>query len=244
MTAFLTYEEIMLKCEEINKKYEINQERFDEVIDCILYEEEMSADDKIAKAFVQLLQAVSEEINDMESTANLTPTCQMGCAFCCYFPIVINKMEAKLIKDAISKMPGDRKHFIEDHLIQYNEMYSAKIERLGNLDLASDPDAKYKYRKEHLPCPFLNLETNACMIYEVRPIPCRTYVNYTNPAVCSDNVMPKETISYEFLYQEYMSAMNELLQYLFENGKIEKIDYPGDLYQDDLLINWVREAVQ
>lgn len=42
---------------------------------------------------------------------------------------------------------------------------------------------------------------------------------------------------------EYMGAMNELLQYLYENDRIEKMDYPGDLYQEDLLINWMKESV-
>jgi len=242
MSTFLTYEEILLKCEEINTKYEINQERFDEIVDCILDKEEMSADDKIAQAFAQLLQAVSEEISGMEATADLTPTCQMGCAFCCYFPIITNKMEAMLIKDAISNMPADRKQFIENHLSKYYQVYEEKIEQLSDIDIVSDSDAKYKYKKEQLPCPFLNLNTNACMIYEVRPLPCRTYVNYTNPNICADNIMPKETISYEFLYQEYMGAMNELLQYLYEHEKIEKIDYPEDLYQEDLLINWMKET--
>lgn len=243
MSTFLTYEEILLKCEEINAKYEINQERFDEIVDGILVKEDVSADDKIAQAFAQLLQAVSEEISDMESTADLMPTCQMGCAFCCYFPIITNKMEAMLIKDAISKMPADRKHFIENHLSDYYQVYEEKVEQLSGIDIISDPDAKYKYKKEQLPCPFLNLKTNACMVYEVRPLPCRTYVNYTNPKVCADNIMPKETISYEFLYQEYMGAMNELLQYLYENDRIEKMDYPGDLYQEGLLINWMKESV-
>ncbi|MEF3328018.1 YkgJ family cysteine cluster protein [Oceanobacillus oncorhynchi] len=243
MSTFLTYEEILLKCEEINAKYEINQERFDEIVDGILVKEDVSADDKIAQAFAQLLQAVSEEISDMESTADLMPTCQMGCAFCCYFPIITNKMEAMLIKDAISKMPADRKDFIENHLSDYYQVYEKKVEQLSGIDIISDPDAKYKYKKEQLPCPFLNLKTNACMVYEVRPLPCRTYVNYTNPKVCADNIMPKETISYEFLYQEYMGAMNELLQYLYENDRIEKMDYPGDLYQEGLLINWMKESV-
>ncbi|UUI38121.1 YkgJ family cysteine cluster protein [Oceanobacillus oncorhynchi] len=243
MSIFLTYEEILLKCEEINAKYEINQERFDEIVDGILVKEDVSADDKIAQAFAQLLQAVSEEISDMESTADLMPTCQMGCAFCCYFPIITNKMEAMLIKDAISKMPADRKHFIENHLSDYYQVYEEKVEQLSGIDIISDPDAKYKYKKEQLPCPFLNLKTNACMVYEVRPLPCRTYANYTNPKVCADNIMPKETISYEFLYQEYMGAMNELLQYLYENDRIEKMDYPGDLYQEGLLINWMKESV-
>lgn len=242
MSTFLTYEEILLKCEEINTKYEINQERFDKVVDCILDKEEVSADDKIAQAFALLLQAVSEEISDMETAAELKPTCQMGCAFCCYFPIVTSKMEALLIKDAISKMPADRKQVIENHLNAYYQTYEEKADQLSGIDIVSDSDAKYKYKKEQLPCPFLNLKTNACMIYEVRPLPCRTYVNYTNPKVCADNILPKETISYEFLYQEYMGAINELLQYLYENDKIENIGYPEDLYQEDLLINWMKKT--
>ncbi|UOQ47660.1 YkgJ family cysteine cluster protein [Gracilibacillus caseinilyticus] len=85
----------------------------------------------------------------------------------------------------------------------------------------------------------LDTESNQCLAYEIRPLPCRTYVNYTDPAVCKNNEMPKETISYEFLYQEYMGAFNELLQYLYAEEDTAMVQYPDDLYQEDLLINWM-----
>lgn len=244
MSAYLTYDEILLKCQEINHKYEINQDRFDEIVDYILDEESTTADQKIQKAFPLLLQAVSDEIQAMEKTVDLQPACRMGCAFCCYFPIVINKMEANLIKNAIDRMKPDRKQFIQKHLLRYFQQYKEPVKELGNLDIVNHPDAKRVYKEANLPCPFLNPETNACLIYEVRPLPCRSYVNYTDPDVCAKNAMPKETISYEFLYQEYMGALNELLHYLYENDEIKNIDYPGDLYQEDMLINWMQASIQ
>ncbi|MEK4166079.1 MULTISPECIES: YkgJ family cysteine cluster protein [Anoxybacillus] len=58
--------------------------------------------------------------------------------------------------------------------------------------------------KEQLPCIFLNRETNTCFVYEVRPMPCRTYLNYCSPNVCAESYMPDEPFSYEFLYEFYI----------------------------------------
>ncbi|GAB2555445.1 YkgJ family cysteine cluster protein [Gracilibacillus alcaliphilus] len=242
MSEFISYQEVMARCQVINQTYQINQARFDNIIDALITDQERSPDRKVQAAFQLLLQAVSAEITDMEETANLQATCRMGCAFCCYFPIVINRMEAILIKQAIDQMPEDRKHFIQQHIRQYYKKHQAKVAELEALDITGDPEAKLTYKQANLPCVLLNTETNTCLAYEFRPLPCRTYVNYTDPKVCADQHMPKETISYEFLYQEYMGAFNELLQYLYETDYIDIIDYPDDLYQEDLLINWMREG--
>lgn len=243
MPQYISYEEVLHRCQIINQQYQINQDRFDQIIDYLIEASHLTNEEKVNQAFQLLLQAVNEEMAAMEATADLQPTCQMGCAFCCYFPIVITKMEADLIKQAINQMPADRKAFIQRHIADYYHQYQDQVDSQRNLDIAGDPEAKLSYKRANLPCVLLNTETNACLAYEFRPLPCRTYVNYTDPKVCEENHMPKETISYEFLYQEYMGAFNELLQVLYDSNEFFSVNYPDDLYQEDLLINWFRDGL-
>ncbi|WP_186578798.1 YkgJ family cysteine cluster protein [Aquibacillus kalidii] len=242
MNTFLTYEEIVSKCEKLNDIYEIEEDKFYRIVEN-WSDRDVSTDSKLLATYKELLQVVSNEVESMEQAVEMSPTCRLGCAFCCYFPIIINGMEAKLIKEAISHFPKSREEGIKQHLANYYDKYSDEIEQITRLDFENDPDFKYKYKKSNIPCPMLNTETNQCMAYELRPIPCRTYVNYTNPKICEEEVMPKETISYEFLYSEYMGALNEFLQFLYEEGDTSFIEYPNDVYEEDYLANWLKELV-
>ncbi|MGF7125402.1 Fe-S-cluster containining protein [Natronobacillus azotifigens] len=86
----------------------------------------------------------------------------------------------------------------------------------------------------------LDTKTNQCLAYEVRPIPCRTYVNYTDSVVCQKNAMPKETVSFDFLYYSYFEAFNDFLTWLYEDGDTGIVEYPDDIYKQDYLVHWLR----
>ncbi|RKQ29651.1 YkgJ family cysteine cluster protein [Oceanobacillus halophilus] len=239
MKQFLTFEEVQDKCNQLMERYEIDEEKFYKIIEKWA-EEDATAEEKIVASFQELLQTVSDEMDSMEANVKMEATCRLGCAFCCYFPIIINEMEAKMMKKAIERFPQERKQKIHLHLLDYYEKYGSKIDQITTLNYEEDDDFKRKYRKSFVPCPLLDTETNQCMAYEVRPIPCRTYVNYTDPAFCEENLMPKETVSFEFLYEQYMGALNEFMQFLYEEGNTAFINYPDDVYTHDYLANWLR----
>lgn len=240
MSLYLSVEDIHNRCNKLSETYEIDESKFYQIVEKWA-DEERTVDEKLIYSFTELLQMVSEEINHMEKSVDLEVTCRLGCAFCCYFPIIINGMEAKIMKKAIEQFPDERKKQIKDHLSAYYEKYDEQIKRLTKLDFHGDEDFKLTYRKSLVPCPLLDTKKNQCMAYEIRPIPCRTYVNYTDPKVCEENLMPKETVSFEFLYEQYMGALNEFLQFLYEEGDTAFINYPDDAYQTDYLINWFRD---
>ncbi|MRG87434.1 YkgJ family cysteine cluster protein [Salinibacillus xinjiangensis] len=242
MEKFLSFEEIQHKCEQLNEVYQIDGEKFYQVVENWA-ERNTSTEEKMVNSFKELLQVVSDEIGRMEEKVEMKPTCQMGCAFCCYFPIIVNGMEAKLMKKAIEDFPEERRKGIQSHLKQYFERYGEQLNEITAYDFEEDPDFKKKYILNQVPCPMLNTETNQCMAYEIRPIPCRTYVNYTDPKVCETNVMPEETISFEFLYSEYMGALNEFVQYLYEEGDTAFVEYPDDVFAYDYLPNWLKSWV-
>ncbi|SDJ78695.1 YkgJ family cysteine cluster protein [Sediminibacillus albus] len=237
MGKFLTYQEIQDKCEQLHELYQINEEKFYKVVEKWA-NHNTAPEQKLLASFQELLEVVSDEVAGMEEAMEMAPTCRLGCAFCCYFPIIVNQMEAKLMEKTINHFPEQRRHEIQDHINGYFAQYGEKIEQLNTLDFDSDADFKQKYKQSLLPCVMLNTETNQCMAYEIRPIPCRTYVNYTDPEVCEQNEMPKDTVSYEFLYSEYMGALNEFLQFLYGEGDTAFIDYPNDVYAHDYLANW------
>ncbi|MFC0523574.1 YkgJ family cysteine cluster protein [Pontibacillus salicampi] len=241
--SYLTYEEILKKIELINDQYEINEEYFGTIVDQLL-SSNLSGDEIIKEGFQQMLEQVNKEMEKMESFMDVKATCFMGCAFCCYFPIIITGMEAKSITRIIETWPEERREKIVQHLRNYFQTYEKEVEQVTSIDRENDPNFKQKYIAAQVPCPFLNLETNTCMAYEVRPIPCRTYVNYADPEVCATNHMPKETISYEFLYDFYIGALNEILQELYEGGEETYVDYPSDLWSYDYLANWLKDWVQ
>ncbi|WP_156288624.1 YkgJ family cysteine cluster protein [Oceanobacillus salinisoli] len=239
MNQYLTFDEIQNKCSLLSERYEIDEEKFYQIVEKWA-ERHVSIEEKILNSFTELLQMVSDEINSMEQTVNMEATCRLGCAFCCYFPIIINEMEAKIMKKAMEKFPEQRKNKIKKHLASYYEKYGEVLEQITAVDFEEDGDFKHKYRKSLVPCPLLDTKTNQCMAYEIRPIPCRTYVNYTNPDVCEQNLMPKETVSFEFLYEQYMGALNEFMQFLYEEGDTAFVNYPDDVYTTDYLANWLR----
>ncbi|WP_017470439.1 YkgJ family cysteine cluster protein [Amphibacillus jilinensis] len=221
------------------KHYQIDDALFYQIVEH-WHDSGLSNEEKLSRSFQGLLDQVSIEMDKIDEVIGLKPTCQMGCAFCCYFPIIVTELEAKLIKQALNQLPRARYQQIYQQLLTYQSDYAEKLKEARALDFYQDRNFKKNYRKLDLPCPLLNLETNACMAYQVRPIPCRTYVNYMDPEICKSNRMPEETVSFEFLYQPYFEALNDFLQWLYQEGDTGNVEYPNDIYHEDYLINWLK----
>ncbi|BAC14215.1 hypothetical protein [Oceanobacillus iheyensis HTE831] len=238
----LNYEQVRKKCEEISNTYQINEELFYDVIED-WDEVEKPIDDKLQGVFQNLLKLVSNEITEMEAEVSLQATCQMGCAFCCYFPIIITKLEAKLLQMSINNFDFEQREKLFNHIEQYFSKYKHILEQVPDNWVEEMSEVKLAYKKLQLPCVLLDTEKNQCMAYEVRPIPCRTYMSYSDPLLCKQNLLPKETVSFEFLYEPYISALNEFLQWAYEDGSTGEITYPNDLYETDYLHNWMKKSL-
>ncbi|WP_173917307.1 YkgJ family cysteine cluster protein [Halobacillus sp. Marseille-Q1614] len=239
MQKFLKHQEIIDKSKTINEHYELDARVFDEVVDQLL-DSDLNTEEVIIRGFQRLLSEVDNEIERMESFADMKPSCFKGCAFCCYFPIITSRMEAKIMFRSIEKFPEGRKKKIYDHWERYYKEHEDKLQQAMSMD-HTEEGTKFEYKKLNLPCPMLDPETQACMAYEVRPIPCRTYLNYSDPQVCAENHLPKEPFSYEFLYDFYFGALNELIQALYENGEDLNVDYPSDAWSYDYLPGWIEK---
>jgi len=238
--TYLNIDEVKKRLNRLSS-YELDSNKYFDIVD-----EEMNRTlpnkERLAHVYKNLLEQVSEEINSIDKHINLTPSCRLGCAFCCYFPIIITRLVANMIIYSIETMNEKRRHEVINHL----QNYFANNEELYNdatpINLYSE-DVKLAYIQKQLPCPMLDTETNRCIAYEVRPLPCRTYVNYTDPAVCEENFMPEEAVSYEFLYEEYMGALNEAAQIVYESDDASFLNYPTDIYEVNYLPVFLKEWI-
>ncbi|RPF50581.1 YkgJ family cysteine cluster protein [Aquisalibacillus elongatus] len=233
-------EEVKHKLNKLDS-YPYNDETFYDVAEEQLDQRGTSLN-RMVEIYQHLQQEVSQKMSEMNQHMGMTPNCQLGCAFCCYFPIVVSRLEANMIIASIEVMPTERRESIKDHLRSYYKNYESLIDEATSLNF--EEDIKFEYMKKQLPCPLLNPETNACMAYEARPLPCRTYVNYMDPQICADNYVPEETVSFEFIYEDYMSALNAAAQVMDEEESPRFLDYPSDLYRYDYLPVFLKEWIE
>jgi uncharacterized protein len=241
---FLSYDHMLQVCEELNEKHlpKLNDDAFSNTIDEVLNRIDLDAMDVLQLAYEKLLQTVDSEITKLEDATSITPSCFKGCAHCCYFPIITSQLEGKLLARKILSFPEERKADILAHLKQYFETYENN--EVFSIDFQNEPDFKKQYISKQVPCPLLDTKTNMCKAYEVRPIPCRTYLNYSNPSVCNDTLIPKETFSYEFFGEFYSNALNEVIQtLLYEGEDLPKLNYPKDIIEYDYLPNLLKREL-
>jgi len=99
-------------------------------------------------------------------TKQLTYECSKGCSYCCYQNVRINIFEAIAILDWIQLNLGDKGKF---ELLQRAETIYAS-------SFGDGGDSKRWSRRQACPC--LDLKTNECMIYPVRPVECRIALTY------------------------------------------------------------------
>ncbi|WP_188207288.1 YkgJ family cysteine cluster protein [Alkalibacillus aidingensis] len=222
--------------------FELNDERFVEVAEQAIDNETQQPKDRLLYAYKNLLAEVSQQMNQMDDHMGMQPTCQMGCAFCCYFPIIVTKLEANMIIRGIESMEEEQRDQLVQHLQSYFINQKEKVAACTSLDFEQG-EIKHEYMKKQLPCPLLDPETNTCMAYEWRPLPCRTYVNYMDPKICEKQLVPEEAVSFEFLYEDYMGNLNEVAQEIaMEDG--HAIDYPADVFQYNYLPVFLKEWIE
>ncbi|MFC0557462.1 YkgJ family cysteine cluster protein [Halalkalibacter alkalisediminis] len=227
----LSYKELSSKVELINKRQYDYDLPFLDVVDQVLDESEgKHVKNVLAEAFEKLLSQVSTEVNKIEDEVSLKSSCTLGCAQCCFLPIVITRLEAKLMLMFINQMDKERKKQVLNQVSAYIDKYSSLLSDVKQIDFKKDDAYKIKYKQLGIPCVFLDQKTNSCMVYEIRPISCRTYVNYVDASVCSNEYLPKEPLNFEFMQRFYVQGMDEVIQEILEvvEGKSLGFSYPDD----------------
>lgn len=99
-------------------------------------------------------------------------TCGRGCAHCCYTGVTLTQLEWDGILNLVREKGIDLNPIIERS--------RKTVDRIRQvLDSGKDLDQVDWHRLViNQPCPFLNEDQQACMIYEDRPLDCRLVVAF------------------------------------------------------------------
>lgn len=113
-------------------------------------------------------------------------SCCKGCFACCYEPVLISMEEAKLLR---KKIPADQLQAVKDRTTAWYEKFSA-----SPLIRHLQPHVM-DYKALRLACPLLDTKGN-CIVYEDRPLACRTHTA----------IGPRELCETDRLHQTYAQS--------------------------------------
>lgn len=101
----------------------------------------------------------------------LTPSCQRGCAHCCYILTAIHAVEGQILAQAVMRKQNwkDIAQKCRADALRLDELFADRM----------------AYFDAYIPCPLLNVETRECTVYESRPACCRFYYVVSSPLLCA-----------------------------------------------------------
>ncbi|MGE7185482.1 SEC-C metal-binding domain-containing protein [Peribacillus sp. NPDC006672] len=130
-----------------------------------------------------------KEINDkvktyQEETGNIS-SCYNGCSNCCYDSFPISEIEFELIMREMKNWKNDKVQELYDRALeQCKQQETDHPDIWENLQSYAHANSGIilKQQLNHgriyrnsFPCPLLDPETNSCMVYNSRPLICRTF---------------------------------------------------------------------
>lgn len=127
------------------------------------------------KQHENILKVIDDLIQEGLENHNKEVSCENGCFYCCTFPIPVGILELLYIAKKVNSFSQEMKDIIIDN-IEISYKYSFRNDQ--NIKQAYFSNSLKKHRTV---CPFIN--NGSCMIYEFRPINCRTQFS-TNVNLC------------------------------------------------------------
>ena len=130
----------------------------------------------------------------------------------------------------IHHLPEERKEKILNQIKSYIKQFSAKLKDVKQINFKTDESYKTQYINLNLPCVFLDEKSKQCTVYDIRPLSCRTYLNYVDASVCEKEDLPEGPVTFEFLHHYYVQGMNEIIVEILEvvQDKDLGFSYPKD----------------
>jgi Fe-S-cluster containining protein len=103
--------------------------------------------------------------------------CRTGCCHCCIGPFPITRLDVDRLQEGLKTLPPDRRECIERRANEQVLLFETAYPRLRQspyLDGWSDTDIDRMVSDFHQsPCPALG-EDGLCLLYEYRPLACRS----------------------------------------------------------------------
>jgi Fe-S-cluster containining protein len=128
-----------------------------------------------------LLAVVEAAARDASRRAGAQLACRLGCTECCIGPFPINRLDARRLRrglEALAARDPGAAGTIRRRAAEAIGAFRADFPGDPTTGrLSGDEDAEDRFFETHagVPCPVLDPATGACLLYEHRPISCRTY---------------------------------------------------------------------
>lgn len=116
---------------------------------------------------------VYEHLRVIQEAPEASPVdCADGCAYCCSLPVMITVAEGELLAEAIRGSPRQAE-LVERIRADHARLAGRSLDELALLGR---------------PCPLLEGRAGEgrCMVYEARPLACRSHTSY-DVAICRDH---------------------------------------------------------
>jgi Fe-S-cluster containining protein len=160
----------------------------------------------MASADSRLLVIIDNAMDDARHRSGQALHCAKGCFGCCIGPFPITAMDARRLRDALTALPAPLAQAIRSRALEaaaaLSPHYPGDIEN-GRLHEERADELFDNPRLNGVPCPALDLESGACLVYDARPIACRSY----GPAITLEGrALPHCRLNYRDLTPEQVEA--------------------------------------
>ncbi|MEP7326709.1 MAG: YkgJ family cysteine cluster protein [Gemmatimonadota bacterium] len=137
----------------------------------------MTTGDSVVAAYRELLEQLDRWF---QATRNRHPgviPCRSGCTACCHGPFDISSADVLLVRAGVKSLPLDRqrdvRHRAERQVAMMQEAEPGWDGEFAITDIGDERFDAVAERMKGEPCPCLD-DDGACMIYQDRPLVCRT----------------------------------------------------------------------
>ncbi len=162
----------------------------------------------IARGYRAVLRLYDEYQGRVIAASGLSMMCHAGCvSCCCHWVDDVYSFEAAMIAAAVRRMSHRRRESViaacRESIEEYERVRAASAVRLESgeyQEIAGEVDFEEivltGFYQLHSRCPFLD-EDDRCIIYDLRPLTCRAYINLGDPAACPpENILDEEESTY------------------------------------------------
>jgi Fe-S-cluster containining protein len=129
----------------------------------------------------QLVQIVDAAMAEANARSGAHLACYPGCAVCCFGPFPITQLDAGRLQRGLLQLettdPETAREIREraaNAIRQLSHDFPGNAES-GTLHLAPEEEGAFAAQYSDLACPALSPQSGMCLLYEHRPIACRTY---------------------------------------------------------------------
>lgn len=199
------------------------------------------------ETYCHAMELFGDYLRAVVTGSGYQPACRAGCSICCcHWADDVYSFEAAIIAQAVrARGPAVVDAVVRAcrrSLEEYRRVHAAAMERLTageyeelGADLDPDEVVLNSFYQLKSRCPLLD-DDDRCMVYELRPLTCRAYVNLGDPSLCPPEMIHEPDALTWVL--DLDDDGNVLLDRL--NARHER--YPGDGGLRSLLLKYL-EAI-